>query len=230
MSRKTVTEKNIYEIYTRNTFVKIKPAFEIGKILFSFVETNNKKESIKNIDCYLSVADSALLANKITTGRMRGLIAKEKQKGEQYPKDVWISPLGGINEKTAKEKKLRNDGRAISRHFTLAPGASQYAVLTAKQGAGTTNEKGLIVPDNSDENRVVIRVAVTSHDVLEEMALMIQAAVNAYMFKKLFGEENGAPAQSRQTTTTEENKEPTQEQVAEDTYEVPPVVWPEDWK
>lgn len=181
MSRKSSTENNIHAIHNLNTFLKVKPAFEINKILFSFVETEkntNKKKN--NIDCYMSVSAAALLARKITSFRIYQAITAEKQKGEQYPKDVWKSPLGGVNENDAKKRGLRNDGYAISRVFSIAPGSSKYAVITARSQAGKTDTNGLIVPV-ADNNSITIRIALSSHDELEELGIMLEAAVNAYM-------------------------------------------------
>lgn len=180
MSRKTVAENNIHEIHAKNTFVKIKPAFGIGRFLFSFVETNEQKKAVKTIDCYLSIADAALLAKKITSFRLYQQIQAEKQKGDRYPGEVWKSPLGGVNEAEARRRGLREDGKAVSRVFSIAPGASQYAVLTARQQAGQTDAKGLIVPVQ-DNKAVTIRVAVGNHDELEKLGIMIEAAVTVFM-------------------------------------------------
>ncbi len=176
------TEYTIHEIYTKKSFVKVKQAFDIGKILFAFVEMNeNTKTQTKSIDCYMDVADAALLAKKILDGRMYHRMMEEKKKGAQYPNDVWSSPLGGVGEDDAKKRKLRSDGKAVSRSFGLAPGSQQFAVFTAKQQAGHTDERGLIVPEPKDKDAVYIRVAVGSYDELEKLALMIEAATKVYM-------------------------------------------------
>jgi len=181
-NQNTEPERNIIEFFNIKTFVKIKPAFNIGKIVFCFVEMNpTTKAAVTPIDCYMDIEDAALLAKKITTGRMYQLIEKERAKGEQYPAAIWQSTLGGVSEEKAKIKGLRTDGRAVSRYFTISPGSSKYAVITAITCAGDTNEKGLIVPDAKDKNKKAVRVAMASHDELEKLGIMLEAAVNAYM-------------------------------------------------
>lgn len=203
MGKKSSAENNIHEIFARNTFLKVKPAFEIGKVLFSFVEfteVNREVKLTKSVDCYLSVADAALLARKITSFRMYKMIEAERQKGEQYPKEVWNSPLGGVKEEDAKKRGLREDGMAVSRTFNIAPGAEkykQYAVLTARSQAGKSDENGLIVPVQ-DKNATVIRVAMANHDEVEKLGIMLEAAIHVYMAEHIkissYQNENMQPA------------------------------------
>ena len=107
----------ISELNTLNTFVKVKGnSFDIGKTLFSFVEFDkNTKKLQKSVDCYMGMEESLIFCHDILSGKLPKLAAKEKAKGEQYPKAVWHSPLGGVNEQKARERKLRSDGKAISR-------------------------------------------------------------------------------------------------------------------
>lgn len=184
MGKKTATENNIHEVFAKNTFVKVKPAFEIGKVLFAFVEMDAQKKQKKTIDCYLNVSEAALLGKKITSFRMYQMIDAEKQKGAKYPEDVWKSPLGGVNEQEAKQRGLRTDGNAVSRIFSIAPGASQYgqyAVITARSQAGKTNKENGLIEPIKDNNATVIRVAIGTHDELEELGIMLEAAANVYI-------------------------------------------------
>lgn len=175
-------EKSIIEFYNRDTFVKVKEAFAISKIVFSFVKWDiHTGESITSVDCYMKVEEAGLLARKITTGRMYQKMEQERAKGQKYPDSVWKSPLGGVSEAEVKRRKLRSDGRAISRHFTIAPGSSKYAVISAITCAGDTDETGLIIPDLKDPNKNTIRIALSSHDEIEELGIMLEAAVNAYV-------------------------------------------------
>ena len=175
------SEYTIHELFAKKSFLKVKQAFEIGKVLFAFVEMNEAtKKQTKTIDYYMDISDAALLAKKIVDGRIYRSIEAEKAKGEQYPQNIWSSPLGGINEQDAQKRRLRDDGKAISRSFSLAPGARQYAVFTATQQAAESNPQGLIVPIK-DDDATIIRVAVGSYDELEKLALMLNAAVNSYM-------------------------------------------------
>ena len=128
----------IAELNTLNTFVKVKGnSFDIGKTLFSFVEFDkNTKKFQKSVDCYMGLEESLIFCHDVLSGKLPKLAAKEKAKGEQYPKAVWFSPLGGVNEQKAKERKLRSDGKAISRSFNIAPGSKADFVVTVTQGAG----------------------------------------------------------------------------------------------
>lgn len=225
MGKKTDKENYIHEIYNKSTFVKVKPAFEIGKIIFSFVESCeiNGERKLKNvINCYVTVAEMGLFAKKITSGRMYTNIENEKRNGQQYPAAVWKSPLGGVSEKKAAAQKLRTDGKAISRRFTLAPGAKKYAVLTATQCAGHTNEDGLIVPEIDDQNKTVIRVALENWDEVEKLGIMLEATVYAYMIyqtQKSYISSNKEAADQKEHTTAK---------AQESDFTGPPIVWPED--
>lgn len=184
MGKIDISDKLIHAVYNTNTFVKVKAVFNIGKVLFAFVEKNNAGNVVKSVDCFLEVSEAALLGKKITSFRMYHGIKAEKEKGEPYPKDVWKSPLGGVDEATARERNLRKDGKAISRMFSIAPGApayGKYAVITARaQAAVTDTESGLIIPV-SDESPTVIRIAVENHDALEELGIMLEAVAPAYI-------------------------------------------------
>ena len=52
--------------------------------------------------------DTLLFANDVLSGRIPTLATAEKAKGAQYPKPVWQSRLGGVNEEKAKARGLRN--------------------------------------------------------------------------------------------------------------------------
>lgn len=232
MSKNTMDEKNIYEIHSKYTFLKVKPVFTCNKILFAFVETENDKKTLKNsINCYMSVPDAALLAAKITSGRMYKMITGEKGKGEKYPQEVWRSPLGGINEGLARERGLRKDGKAISRFFSLAPGSVQYVVLTARQCAGRSDEQGLIIPENNDPEKVIIRVPFANHDELEKMGLMLQAAVNAYMsvIMQLKAAEQGIGTQQVMDDTQSKADEDSKTAKPHVVPDIPPIIWPDNW-
>ena len=169
----------IAELNTLNTFVKVKGnSFDIGKTLFSFVEFDkNIKKLQKSVDCYMGMEESLIFCHDILSGKLPKLAAKEKAKGEQYPKAVWHSPLGGVNEQKARERKLRSDGKAISRSFNIAPGSKADFVLTVTQGAGKSQPNGIITPEGKPE--VIIRVACSA-DNLKGLALSLKAHIEAY--------------------------------------------------
>ena len=137
--------------------------FAIGKVLFSFVKFDEKtKKSLESMDVYMDMDDALLFANDVLNGRIATLAAEEKAKGAAFPRAVWSTKLGGINEEKAKERGLRDDGKAISRLFNLAPGARQPFVFTAEQRPGTSDEKGLIQPEYKGKPEVQIRVACSA--------------------------------------------------------------------
>lgn len=180
-------EDDIYSFFTDKTFLKIKNnAFGIGMVYFFFGTMDSEKKLTTKIDCYLRMADALRLADKIIFGKIKKDAIVEKNKGEQYPKAVWDSGLGGVNEEKAKARGLRSDGKAVSRIFDLAPGASKPYVFTAVQRPGKSNDKGLIVPDyKCDKSEVTtIRVSVENDDELENMAEELKMAIYAYMSAK----------------------------------------------
>ena len=132
----------IAELNTQNTFVKVKGnSFHIGKTLFSFVEFDaHTKKLQKSVDCYMGLEESLIFCQDVLSGKLPKMAAKEKAKGEQYPKAVWHSPLGGVNEQKAKERNLRSDGKAISRCFNIAPGEPEVTIRVA---CSADNLKGL---------------------------------------------------------------------------------------
>ena len=159
--------------------VKVKGnSFDIGKTLFSFVEFDkNTKKLQKSVDCYMGLEESLIFCHDVLSGKLPKLAAKEKAKGDQFPKAVWYSPLGGVNEQKAKERKLRSDGEAISRSFNIAPGSKADFVLTVTQGAGKSQPNGIITPEGKPE--VIIRVACSA-DNLKGLALSLKAHIEAY--------------------------------------------------
>jgi len=169
----------IAELNTKNTFVKVKGnSFHINKTQFSFVEFDAQTKKLqKSVDCYMGLEESLIFCQDVLSGKLPKKAAAEKAKGEQYPKPVWSSPLGGVNEQKARERKLRTDGKAVSRSFNIAPGSRADFVITAMQGAGNSMPNGIIVPDGKPE--VTIRVACTAEN-LKGLALSLKAHIEAY--------------------------------------------------
>jgi len=168
-------EKNIYELFSSNTFLKIKPAFDIDKILFAFVKTDNNGKASTSIDCYMSIICAREFAAKIISGRVGNAMAQsaktQKEQNKQYADTAWESKLGGYTK----------DGRTISRRFNISPGSRKFGVLQAIQQPGIKEPNGLIKPDNSDSSKIErILVPFENHDELEAMALAIRDACTAY--------------------------------------------------
>lgn len=180
-SKKTTLVNEFAEINTLDTFMKIKAnTFGIGKVLFSFVKFDKTTmKCIESMDVYMDMDDALLFANDVLSGRIPTLAQAEKAKGAAFPKAIWSTKLGGINEEKVKARGLRDDGKAISRLFNLAPGARQPFVFTAEQRPGKSDDKGLIQPEYKGKPEIQIRVACTADD-LKRIAIAIQSNINAY--------------------------------------------------
>lgn len=180
-NKKTSLINEFAEINTRDTFMKVKAnTFSIGKVLFSFVKFDKETmKLVESMDVYMDMDDALLFANDILNGRISTLASIEKQKGEQYSKAIWSTKLGGVNEENVKKRKLRDDGKAISRLFNLAPGSIQPFVFTAEQRPGHSDDKGLIQPEYKGRPEIQIRVACSADD-LKKLAIAIQSNINAF--------------------------------------------------
>jgi len=175
----------IFELDTDKTFCKFKGnALDINKVLCAFVEFDSFSKKLKqSMDVYWDIPEALCFCHDVLSGKIPMLASKEKQRcsttGEKYPKEVYSTPLGGVSEKKCQERNLRNDGKAISRLFTVSPGSKADYVITAIQRAGHTDEKKkkLIVPEGAPE--VLIRVAFSERQ-LKALALTIQSHINAF--------------------------------------------------
>ena len=131
-------EKNVLlEVYGSKAFLKVKQCLEIGKIQFSFVNKNNSKQCI---DCYMEAEEfGACLMKDIEDKSLFQELMKEKAKGEEYPKAVWTSPVGG--------NATGNNGKPLSRYFEISPaGSGTYEVLfTAKAYPAEKNSTGAFI-------------------------------------------------------------------------------------
>ena len=180
----TTIDKEFAELNTTSTFVKAKAnAFEIEKTLLSFVSFDNNTKKLKdNIDIFMSFGDSLALANDILSGKICKLAQKSRkdaaEKNLKYPADIYKSRLGGVAEEKAKERKLRTDGKAISRYFSIAPGSKFDFVFTAYQQVGKSADNGLIVPEGNPE--IIIRVGCNAPDI-KNFALLLQSHINGYI-------------------------------------------------
>ena len=177
-------EHEITSINNLSSFVKAKAnSFGIERLQLSFVNYDSETKKLSHsIDCFLKFDEALYLCNMILQQQLARLNKKErercKQTGEKYCKAIFTSTLGGIHEEKVRRKNLRSDGKAISRHFTISPGLKQDYVITCLQGAGHSNEKGLIVPDGNPD--ITIRVACSSSD-LRKFALMIKSHIEVYI-------------------------------------------------
>ena len=177
-------EHEITSINNLSSFVKAKAnSFGIERLQLSFVNYDSETKKLSHsIDCFLKFDEALDLCNMILQqhlARLKKTVRERcKQTGEKYCKAIFTSTLGGIHEEKVRRKNLRSDGKAISRHFTISPGLKQDYVITCLQGAGHSNEKGLIVPDGNPD--ITIRVACSSSD-LRKFALMIKSHIEGYI-------------------------------------------------
>lgn len=176
MADKKRFDKDIFEINGKDTFVKIKVnAFPIGKVLMSFVKFDPiTKKRLDSIDIYVSFEDMRVFCNDIVSGKIPMQCEESKKQaresGSKYPKEVWMN-MGGTDEEKCKTRKLRTDGKAISRVLKFSPGSSQPFIFQAEQGVGESNTKGLIVPRYGTKPDKLIRVPCTPL-VLKQFALL----------------------------------------------------------
>lgn len=157
-------EYSFFEMYSSNTFLKVKAnLFKSEKVMFSFVDKSNP-QNIRSIDCFLTFGEALLLAEE-AKGTLLKKCAAEKAKGNQYPAESYTSPFGGVNEVACKKRKLRNDGKALSRYFKIGAGSKSEIIFTAESRAGHSNDKGLIVPEKG-KAELTIRVPMGYKDLL----------------------------------------------------------------
>lgn len=146
----------LHDIYGGKAFVKIKQCLEIGKMLFSFVNSQ-EGQTKEHVDCYISAEQFGLFCRDLSSGLLLRKLAEEKAKGEKYPKAVWFSPLGGSVV----------DGNAISRSFDLAPAsiAGYDAVFTAKCIPAEKNAMGAFIPKKGARATITLRVPCSIEDL-----------------------------------------------------------------
>lgn len=129
----------LYAFFAEKTFVKIKPAFDIGKVLFSFVDRQNNF----HIDCYVELLDFEELLSSIKSRYLQRQLDAERSKGEKYPQSVWDSPLGGTT----------NNGKTFSRKFGIAPGTKMYAFFKAETGPANEVDKKIMPVKRTEQNK-----------------------------------------------------------------------------
>lgn len=168
----------IFELDTKNTFVKVKADyFPIDKVLLSFVEFNtDTKKAIRSQDCCICMSEFAALCHDIQIGYFKKRIddgsAKAKKEGKKYADPVYTF-YGGTQK----------DGKIISRMVQIAPGNNAPVVITGIWGPGSKGQNGQIVPNyfkNGVQPEGRIRVAAT-YDMLKAMAAEYLAAHQAYV-------------------------------------------------
>lgn len=156
MNERKNEERNLLAAYYgSNAFVKIKQCLEIGKMQFSFVDKANSKN---HIDCYMEAEEfGAILMSGIKNGTLIKALMTEKAKGEQYPKAVWTSPVGGNG--------TGNNGKPISRYFEISPGAKSEVLFTALSYPAVKNETGAFIKEKGSKPITTLRIPCTYNDL-----------------------------------------------------------------
>ena len=149
-------EKNVLmALYGSKAFVKIKQCLDIDKMCFSFVDKADPK---KHIDCYMSAEEfGAVLMAGVKDRSLLSAIIKEKAKGEQYPKAVWSSPVGG----NAKG----NNGKPVSRYFTIGPSSQGEVLFTATVFPAEANSTGAFIKVKGSQALLTLRIPATFNDL-----------------------------------------------------------------
>lgn len=197
----------IFEIYNLNSFVKVKSAFDIGRIVFSFGQLDSNKKLLSNIDFYLDIkkcdperGNALTLCNDILSGKINKLMDIEEKKRlgkllkEMSSKEIALIPKdkkyakcvkmyqGGWSAEKAKEKG-RTDGNALSRVMKITRGFKKPVVLSCEEGAGKETKEGLIVPiyKSNPEKKIMVSL---SNEEFKAMALSVQTAYSAWLSAK----------------------------------------------
>ena len=156
MNERKIEEKNLLAAYYgKKAFVKIKQCLEIGKIQFSFVDLANSKNFI---DVYMLAEEfGAILMAGIKNGSLIKAIMTEKGKGEQYPKAIWQSPIGG--------NATGNNGKPISRYFEISPSSTSEVLFTAHTFPAVKNDKGAFIKEKGSKALLTLRVPCSFNDL-----------------------------------------------------------------
>lgn len=169
----------IYDQYGYNGFVKVKAAWDLKKVLFSFV--NKSSENKDNIDCYMRCGRIWALVEDFDKGeidkKLRASIKNMEENNSDYAESVWESTYGGREDKR---------GNCFSRYFTIAPGMKgknghyNYAVMTAFEKPAVKNRLGGYEPKKGAKATLIIRVPFTQREDFREMITEIRFAVKSF--------------------------------------------------
>ncbi len=126
--------------------------------MFSFVDLNKPAD---HIDIYMDAVEFASeIAHECgleTNERLFRALKAEKAKGEQYPKAVYTSPVGG--------NATGNNGRPISRYFEISPAIKGDVLFTAKAFPAEKNDKGAFIAKKGEKAILTLRVPCSYKDL-----------------------------------------------------------------
>ena len=154
--KEKIEERNVLSAYYGSkAFVKIKQCLEIGKMQCAFVDLENPKNFV---DIYMEAEEfGAILMNSVKNGSLIKALVSEKEKGEQYPKAVWTSPVGG--------NATGNNGKPISRYFEISPAAKGEVLFTAFAFPAEQNSTGAFIKVKGSKALTTLRVPCTYNDL-----------------------------------------------------------------
>lgn len=178
----------------KNVFVEVmNNAFEIGKVLFNFIEYDpnaEKKNRIKqNISIFVDLDKFLVLANDVLSGRMAALANKAreeaKKNNQKYCKEIWVN-LGGVSAKVLEQRgKARPDGKSLSRQMKITPGEKIPWILSAETGPGEETETGLIAPKYNGKPEQLVRVPVSDED-FKRLVLITRTHIEAFISSQYY--------------------------------------------
>lgn len=168
----------IHRMDGKGVILKVRQALDIDKVRFSFVSYGSDNKATSSVDCYLSAEDFGLLMERARNESLQKQIYKEKQRaqaeGEQYPKAIYTSPIGGGTTKHSG---------VVSRHFTIAPGSRAEVMFTGLAFAAERSSTGAYIAKKGEKPVARISVPATYHD-LALMAYKWQWLEKDYMPKR----------------------------------------------
>lgn len=154
-------ENEIMSIHTNKNFVKVKSdTLSIKRFHLSFVEHDNSYKLLDNIEMYLDFKSASLLVSEFNRNvfdqKIVASLNEAKANNSNFPKPVFKSNMGGVNEAKAN----RSDGKAISRYFDISAGNKYPFVICAYEfKAHTDNKSGIIIPEGKPEKTIRIPVS-----------------------------------------------------------------------
>lgn len=181
----------IYRVDGKDCFAEVmSEAFAIGQVQINFAQYNKSLEKGSRqtafIPIYLSFAEFLALSSDVLIGRIAQKAAVTKKAVEAtkaYPPPLFCS-LGGTSKERLREMgKSRPDNMSLSRKLTIGIGTKFPYLLTAEQGAGQTDEHGLIVPKyKTPDARINIPV---KEEALRELFSITNMYIQAFITSRM---------------------------------------------
>lgn len=173
-----ILNREIYEVNGKQTFFKVKAnAFNIGKVLFAFVEFDTNNNKLKNnIDIYMPISDMLLFCNDVLSGKLPQQATNAAKENSNFPPPVF-TVQGGTNAEKAGRADKKAQARVINFGASSRAGSFLFQALT---GPGKVTEKGLISLENPTKPEVRINVPCSSDD-LKKLCLSFKADYEAWL-------------------------------------------------